>query len=127
MSEYDLSNNLLSAGLLISSILLFGVSLFGFWLYRANLSTRRDLDTLAAQLDVFTETSILVARSVDTLSRSGQTLDRVVSSRRWLIDEARKRLSEGGELEQIGQCLGLNEDEISLLHRVCLQQQVIAG
>ena len=72
---------------------------------------------LEAKLDVYVDTSINVARSVDRLSVQGvkTDLDDATSSRRWLIEEARTRAQQGEKVVEIGKALGLSGDEVRLL------------
>lgn len=125
MNAFELSNPflLLGAGALIGVLVLGALVLA--WLLRAYQHTRQDLDAMAAQLNVFTQTSIEVARTVEGLAAGEQKIDQQVSSRRWLIDEARIRLRDGGELDQVAKQLRLNHDETSLLHKVCLTRQLV--
>lgn len=80
----------------------------------------RQAETIAKlqiHLDVFVDTSINVARSVDRLSISSNDEQgfEQVSSRRWLVEEARERAKQGSELVGIGKTLGLSGDEVRLL------------
>lgn len=77
----------------------------------------KTIEDLEAKLDVYVDTSINVARSVDRLSIQGvkTDLEEATSSRRWLIDEARTRVERGEEVVSIGRTLGLSGDEVRLL------------
>lgn len=77
----------------------------------------KTIAALEAKLDVFVDTSINVARSVDHLSNRGPRTEiaEANSSRRWLIEEARTRLKQGEEVVSIGRALGLSGDEVRLL------------
>ena len=77
----------------------------------------RTIADLEAKLDVYVDTSINVARSVDRLSVQGVStgIDDATSSRRWLIEEARTRAQQGEKVVDIGRALGLSGDEVRLL------------
>lgn len=72
---------------------------------------------LQAQLDVFIDTSITVARSVDRLSQTGNSGEvKNVASRRWVLQEAKTRMNKGETLLDIAVPLGLSRDEVRLLN-----------
>ena len=87
----------------------------------------RTIADLEAKLDVYVDTSINVARSVDRLSVQGVNsgIEEATSSRRWLIEEARTRAQQGEKVVDIGKALGLSGDEVRLL-RVNAHQAVAA-
>ena len=124
MNEFELSNQLLVWLLFAMAVLLMAVGGVAVMLYRSHLSARQDLGHLSAQLNVFAHASIEVARAVDGLISNEPKRDNAVASRRWLLDEARARLADGEDLALISQRLRLNDDEISLLHRLVLLQQI---
>lgn len=100
---------------------LSGLILLGVVLYRQYVllqATRDQMAALQSQLDLFVDTSINVARSVDRLvngerSQSGAPRQ---ASRRWLLEEAKVRLEKGEQLRNIVVPLGLSRDEVRLLH-----------
>ncbi|MEQ8515802.1 MAG: hypothetical protein RIC38_09385 [Chromatocurvus sp.] len=100
---------------------LSGLILLGVVLYRQYVllqATRDQMAALQSQLDLFVDTSINVARSVDRLvngehSRGGSPRQ---ASRRWLLEEAKVRLEKGEQLRNIVVPLGLSRDEVRLLH-----------
>ncbi|MEM7100300.1 MAG: hypothetical protein AAF541_18685 [Pseudomonadota bacterium] len=99
------------------------------WMFLQNRAARSQLSILSEQLEVFTRSSIEVAKTVTRLL-DGQDLREIqthVSSRRWVVDEARARLDDGQPLDQVAGSLGLNHDEVSLLHRLCLSKELRAG
>ena len=134
MSVFESSTSVLAVMTMLGCVLLIGTGMLAYRLHRINQLAREDINRLTARLDVFAQTSIEVARTVErltvapttspNLASSNLLSSNLVSSRRWLLDEAQQRLQDGDELGQIGRRLGLNHDEISLLHRVCLQRQV---
>ncbi len=92
---------------------------------------RREIEALRAQLQVFVDTSINVARCVDSLvvqrgalgtqssaADSKPPQHRAVASRRWLLAEARQRLDAGTSLEELALTLGLHKDELKILSLV---------
>ena len=107
---------------------LFGLSFatgLGFVIYvsREQAQTIADLE---AKLDVFVDTSINVARSVDKLSAQGVEPKDTISSRRWLMEEARTRVKQGEHAVAIGRSLGLSGDEVRLLRMTAAQAHASA-
>ncbi|MEM7079550.1 MAG: hypothetical protein AAF513_13070 [Pseudomonadota bacterium] len=78
---------------------------------------QRQIRRLAAQLEVFCDTSIALGRSMDRLTtlRDDERVVQNVSSRRWVLREARTRLQEGQDLADVSHRLGLSRDEVGLL------------
>ncbi len=76
----------------------------------------RQIRQLQAQLEVFVDSSINVARSVDVLLKQGHSTSLAsVASRRWVLAEARKRINSGEDLQDVARPLGLSSDEARLL------------
>jgi len=76
----------------------------------------RQIQQLQAQLEIFVDSSINVARSVDLLLKQGNSTSLAnVASRRWVLAEARKRINGGEDLHDVAQPLGLSSDEARLL------------
>ena len=81
-----------------------------------NRRRARQVDELTRKLDIFLETSIGVARTVDRLTVHGPTESpSTVASRRWIVAEAKQRVSDGESLKEVIAPLGLSRDEESLL------------
>ena len=80
-------------GITVMAVLLFGTGITCVWLFRQTRLAQADIGALNAQLNMFTKASIEVARAVESLTLGSQEdrPQRLVSSRRWLIDEARTR------------------------------------
>lgn len=86
-------------------------------------SLERRLQHLQDQVDMFTDSSIQVARAVDRMSKKLPTnpqpvasgSKRAVASRRWVLSQARERMEQGEELLDISAPLGLCRDEVRLL------------
>ncbi len=77
----------------------------------------KQIETLKTQLDVFVDSSIRVAQSVDQLLQHPQDSDRMnVASRRWVLQEAKSRVQNGESVVDIAAPLGLSRDEMRLLH-----------
>jgi hypothetical protein len=77
----------------------------------------KQMQALEAQLDIFVDSSISVARSVDRLLQQGGSAEMVnVSSRRWVLQEAKSRLNKGESVFDIAVPLGLSKDEVRLLN-----------
>jgi hypothetical protein len=82
-----------------------------------SIRQHKQITDLQAQLDVFVDTSINVARSVDRLVHNGGSDKLVnVASRRWILQEAKSRLNGGESLLDIATPLGLSKDEVRLLN-----------
>lgn len=82
-----------------------------------SVKAHKQIQLLQRQLDMFVDSSINVARSVDQLVHHGTTgRSSTVSSRRWLLQEAKNRLGSGEDLSDIAIPLGLSKDEIRLLN-----------
>ena len=76
----------------------------------------RQIQQLQSQLEMFVDSSISVARSVDVLLKQGHTASLAnVASRRWVLAEARKRVNRGEDLQEVARPLGLSSDEARLL------------
>ncbi len=88
---------------------------------RRNARQRERLEALQRDLQTFTEASVRVAESLDHVLRGavapGATpaADASVSSRRYLLMQARERLQQGEPLEALASSLHLCEDEKHLL------------
>jgi hypothetical protein len=81
------------------------------------LRQTKQIDALKAQLDIFADSSIRVAQSVDRLVQHGKQNDSMtVASRRWILQEAKTRLQNGESLLDIAAPLGLSRDEVRLLN-----------
>ncbi len=104
----------LTLGLFLSVCALLGVTVY---VLLQNKAQQKRIDTLHEQLNIFVDTSIHVARCVDQLVRkdSPEPAHRAVASRRWLVAEAKQRLSAGTALDEVGLTLGLQKDELRLL------------
>lgn len=86
-------------------------------LFVQSMKAHKQIENLQRQLDVFVDSSINVARSVDQLVHHGEARgSAAVSSRRWILQEAKSRLGSGEELLDIAVPLGLSKDEIRLLN-----------
>ena len=86
-------------------------------LFMQSMRAHRQIQQLQKQLDVFVDSSINVARSVDQLVHHGDgARSPAVSSRRWILQEAKSRLGSGEDLLDIAAPLGLSKDEIRLLN-----------
>jgi len=86
-------------------------------LFMQSMKAHKQIENLQRQLDVFVDSSINVARSVDQLVRHGEGVrSPAVSSRRWILQEAKSRLGSGEDLLDIAVPLGLSKDEIRLLN-----------
>ena len=80
-----------------------------------------ELRELKGQIAMFAEASINVAKKVDRYvpqSVEGQGARREVSSRRWILEEAKERLNKGEDLLDISIPLGLCRDEVRLLNKL---------
>lgn len=77
----------------------------------------KQLADLQAKLDIFVDSSINVARSVDRVVNQTSATDRVVpiASRRNLLQEARTRIAQGDDLMGTAKTLKLSGDETRLL------------
>ena len=77
---------------------------------------------MESQLGIFVDSSIAVAQSVDRLLRQGEVSGKsiassqYVSSRRWIVQEAKFRLQQGETMLDIAAPLGLSKDEVRLLN-----------
>ena len=102
-----------------SLLLAVAVFLAGVLVKQHRLQARR-LDELTARLNLFAETSINVARSVDRASRrprsSGDHAE-LHANRRWLMQEALRRGGTQQDLDEVEFDLGLVADERRLLER----------
>ena len=107
MSVYD---SLLTA-------IIGGVAITGYVLLLVQSARQhKRITELQAQLEVFVDTSINVARCVDRLTRQGNSQEIAnVASRRWVLREARTRLDKGESVNDIAVPLGLSRDEMRLL------------
>ena len=77
----------------------------------------KQMKALETQLGIFVDSSISVARSVDRLLQHGGSTDMAnVSSRRWVLQEAKSRLNKGESVLDIAVPLGLSKDEVRLLN-----------
>ena len=95
---------------------MLGLSLLLVHQHRNVKEMQHNVLALQAQLSLFTDTSINVARSVDKLLHlQSQPKPNNQASRRWLLDEAKARLAEGAEVKDVAIPLGLCRDEIRLL------------
>lgn len=117
----------LTATILLISVI--GVIAVLLWRQQQLISLERRLEILQGQVDMFTDSSIQVARSVDQLTRRLQhantplselpsqevTAPRQVASRRWILEEACQRLDRGEEVADISLPLALSRDEVRLL------------
>ncbi len=81
------------------------------------LRQNKQIDELRMQLDVFADSSIRVAQSVDRLLQHGLQDNAInVASRRWILQEAKSRLQNGESVIDIAAPLGLSRDEVRLLN-----------
>jgi len=116
---------------MIGLLLVVATAIAGL-LWRHNRRLARHVEALSARLDVFVETSINVARSVDrvalgrTKASNHSRPDGAVSThqptapaaaRRWLLQEAERRLEAQQSLTAVVADLGLVGDERRLLER----------
>ena len=86
-------------------------------LIHRSIKQGKQLSALEAQLDVFVDTSISVARSVDRLLHQGSSGDIAnVASRRWVLQEAKTRMAQGESVLDVAAPLGLSKDEVRLLN-----------
>jgi len=82
-----------------------------------NAQQRKRIRTIEAQLEIFVDSSIAVAQSVDRLLRQGKVSEETnVSSRRWILQEAKSRVQRGESLLDVAAPLGLSQDEVRLLN-----------
>ncbi len=78
---------------------------------------QKQIRELQAHLDIFVDTSINVARSVDRLMQQGDAGKIAnVASRRWVLQEAKTRMRQGESVLDIAGPLGLSKDEVRLLN-----------
>ena len=77
----------------------------------------KQLADLQAKLEIFVDSSINVARSVDRVVNRASDSDTVVpiASRRNLVQEARARIAQGDDLLGTARTLNLSGDETRLL------------
>ena len=91
------------------------VSIAATMIWWTSVMTQRIVQ-LENQLTIFVQTSIEVARSVDRLTTPDDVNGvKNVSSRRWVLDEAKQRLQKGDALGQVSQALKLKKEEYTLL------------
>lgn len=77
---------------------------------------RSRLDDMRRDLATFTEASVRVAESLDHVLRAGVPApDASMSSRRYVLMQARERLQQGESLETLATALHLCDDEKHLL------------
>lgn len=86
---------------------------------RRSARERHRLDAVQREIQVFAEASTRVADSLDRLLRgeveTAAPQDRVASSRRYLLLQARERLERGEDIATLSVSLGLCDDERRLL------------
>jgi predicted membrane metal-binding protein len=108
MSEFSLLI-LAAAGTVVASGFI-GLILRSVW-------QAKQIKALEVQLNIFVDTSISVAQSVDRLihqSGSGEIAN--VASRRWVLQEAKTRMAHGESVLDVAAPLGLSKDEVRLLN-----------
>ena len=102
----------------ISVALVGFVNIVGYLVMLVHIRQQaREMSRLQAHLDVFVDSSINVAASVDKLIHQPQRENDAgaVPSRRWLLAEAQERMANGEELIEVAQPLGLKRDEMRML------------
>ena len=108
MSEFSLLM-LTAAGTVVGSGFI-GLSL-------RSVRQAQQIKALEVQLDVFVDTSISVAQSVDRLIHQGGPGEIAnVASRRWVLQEATTRMAQGESVLDVAAPLGLSSDEVRLLN-----------
>jgi len=113
----NLSPDIIFYGLVtISLTVLSGIVGLLVYQARALRANSKKIHALSAHLEVFTETSIHVSRSVDRFLRDPERGGEVKqASRRWVVQEAMQRLETSGDIEGVAEALGLSVDEQCLL------------
>ena len=105
-----------------ATLVLFTV--FGFvnaaslvWVALQVRNMRADQSKLEALMQMFSQTSMEVARCVERLANEGAPEQQTpaTASRRWLLSEACRRIDEGQSAREVAQRLGLNKGEVLLL------------
>lgn len=113
--------------LAILALSLAGGLLVWRWLIRLRSAQQR-ISTLERELAVYAEASTRVAASVEAILlarvKPGES---VHSSRRYLLLQARERISRGDEVSATARKLGLSFDELRLLEKAQLVREQAAA
>lgn len=117
MSGFDGTLTTMAVELLL--LLTLGALLRFSWLAgRRWLATTTRVSELERELTVYAEASTRVAQTLEEMLlarvRPGES---VHSSRRYLLTQARERITRGEPLQQVARNLGLSFDEARLLER----------
>ena len=89
------------------------------WVALQVRNMRTDQSKLEGLMQMFSQTSIEVARCVERLVNDGSSDEQApaTASRRWLLSEACRRIDEGQTARDVAQRLGLKKGEVQLLNQ----------